>query len=196
MPIARDGRSGDHGQILELRELRQNLFMDAGSKVTVFGVRAQILEGEHCNRVRQHAALNDRRRFTASGGSGGNRICGRLGRGGISVVLRRGTQNRREKHGTDQHEHGDHHQLSGADLLEPAVAVIPGQGQRDRKTHDECEHNDAPGRVGPMQRVTYELRAVRQRERRSQIADAPLNDLVFLYACPKANCGVGLRRRW
>ena len=45
-----------------------------------------------------------------------------------------------------------------------------------------------------MQRVTYEFRAVRQGERRSEIPDTLLDDFVLLNARPKTTRGVGVRR--
>ena len=73
--------------------------------------------------------------------------------------------------------------------------MIPRKRQRDREADDEREHEGAPHGVGPMERVTYEFGAVRECKRRSEVADAPLDDFVLLDSLPKTIGGVEVRHR-
>src|SRR5688572_20139921 len=59
------------------------------------------------------------------------------------------------------------------------MAVVPSQRQGDRETDDEQDDDDPAHEVGPLERVSNELLPMRERERGTEIAHAPLNDFVL-----------------
>ncbi len=71
------------------------------------------------------------------------------------------------------------------------MAVIPGGGQRQRKTDDEYPNDPALGTLRPRESVAHQLRPVCDRQGRAQIGESPLEQLVLPNALPDTGIARG-----
>ena len=74
------------------------------------------------------------------------------------------------------------HDLGAADLLRPALAVVPRQHQDDDKTDCEREDQQLFDLVRPRKALRDDIQHLDQRERRCDVRERPLHQLALLQA--------------
>ncbi len=78
--------------------------------------------------------------------------------------------------------------------LQALVPVVPGEREDERQAHDEQAEDEALGDFGPVKGVAEKVGAMTERQCGAQIAQAPLQDLVFFDPLPGAHGGIRILR--
>src|SRR5512135_1431496 len=91
-------------------------------------------------------------------------------------MRRRG--NSPEDTATDREQQRQHRQLGAGYALRAALAVVPGQHQRDEETERERDDEYALELLGPAKALTDDVDGLQQRECAGEIGQRPLHDLA------------------
>jgi hypothetical protein len=178
-----DGCARNDPESTHLRQLRQDVVVDAVDEEGVIGLAAAVLEGQHGDGW-SCILCPGRRCVRLSRGCGGSSIFS--GFAGALVIP--------ERPATEQQKQRENRELGGGDALLAPVAVVPREDQDDGQADQECEGRVLLNLARPVVGAAEVLEALQEPPGGGDVDHSPLHHLPAAQPGPRAIASTLCRR--